>query len=112
MLRCLLLPMVTVLLLLPAMLVQGQSGETANDQEPQARTALTVEGIPRRSDDRDPRVLYILPWQPPTLPKRPRTELNAEAPTLLEPISPEALERHRHFRQSLDPNLGSALSLY
>ncbi|WP_166259748.1 hypothetical protein [Marinobacter salicampi] len=69
---------------------------------------MVVEGIGRRSDDEDPRVLNILPWQPPTLPKRPRTELNSEAPELLSPVDPHTLERHRKFRQNLDPDLDPA----
>ncbi len=73
---------------------------------------MTVLGIARRSDDEDPRVLTILPWQPPTLPRRPRTELPVEAPELLAPVDPLTLERHRRFRQTLDPDLDSNLSLY
>ncbi|WP_166268399.1 hypothetical protein [Marinobacter caseinilyticus] len=79
---------------------------------PESGIALTVEGIARVSEDRDPRVLYILPWQPPTLPKRPRVELDSDAPALMAPVNPEVFERHRYFRHTLDPNLGSAPSSY
>lgn len=84
-------------------------GQSLADELSQT-VALKVEGIESRSDDRDPRVLYILPWQPPSLPKRPRSDLNSEAPALLEPVDPVTLERHRYFRQTLDPNLGPAMS--
>lgn len=74
--------------------------------------SLTIEGIAPATGDDDPRVLYILPWQPPTLPRRPRADLNARAPDLLEPLDPVVLERHRRFRQTLNPEMGSSLSLY
>ena len=73
---------------------------------------LQVAGIARQSNDEDPRVLTILPWQPPSLPVRPRTELRSEAPGLLVPVDPLTLERHRHFRQTLDPDLDSSLSKF
>lgn len=73
--------------------------------------ALTVEGISRHTGDDDPAVLYILPWQPPTLPRRTRVELEAGSDELLEPKDPLTLERHRRFRETLDPSLDSNLSL-
>ncbi|MDX1633168.1 MAG: hypothetical protein R3280_00890 [Marinobacter sp.] len=81
---------------------------------PEAAVAegMAVGGIAERSNDEDPRVLTILPWQPPTLPKRPKTELPSEAPQLLAPMDPMTLERHRRFRQTLDPELDSTLSPY
>ena len=51
----------------------------------------------------EPRVLYILPWQAPSLPKRPRADLNDEAPELVRPVDPVVLERHRLFRENLNP---------
>jgi len=57
------------------------------------------------------RVLYILPWQPPTLPRRTRAELEAGNEGLLEPKDPLTLERHRKFRETLNPSLDSTLSL-
>lgn len=73
--------------------------------------ALSVEGITRHTGDDDPGVLYILPWQPPTLPRRTRAELEAGNEELLEPKDPLTLERHRKFRETLNPSLDSALSL-
>lgn len=74
--------------------------------------SLTIEGIAPATGDDDPRVLYILPWQPPSLPRRPRADLNARAPDLLEPLDPVVLERHRRFRQTLNPEMDSSLSLH
>lgn len=73
--------------------------------------ALTVDGITRHTGDDDPAVLYILPWQPPTLPRRSRAELEAGNEELLEPKDPLTLERHRKFRETLNPSLDSTLSL-
>lgn len=73
--------------------------------------ALTVEGITQHSGDDDPGVLYILPWQPPTLPRRSRAELDAGSDELLQPEDPLTLERHRRFRETLNPSLDSTLSL-
>ncbi|AZT84073.1 hypothetical protein EHN06_11285 [Marinobacter sp. NP-4(2019)] len=72
--------------------------------------ALSVEGITPHSADDDPGVLYILPWQPPTLPRRPRARLDDSASDLLEPLDPMALERHRIFRETLNPSPDSSLS--
>ncbi|MEP1216083.1 MAG: hypothetical protein ABJM11_21190 [Marinobacter sp.] len=80
----------------------------ANDAE---TVALTVDGITRHTGDDDPAVLYILPWQPPTLPRRTRAELEAGNDELLEPKDPLTLERHRRFRETLNPSLDSTLSL-
>ncbi|MDX1802373.1 MAG: hypothetical protein R3303_15685 [Marinobacter sp.] len=74
-----------------------------------APRAMTVTGIAPRTNDDDPRVLYILPWQPPTLPRRPRTRLNDRAPGLKEPVDPLTLERHRYFRKTLDPDIDAAV---
>lgn len=73
--------------------------------------ALQVAGIAYEPGDDEPRVLYIMPWQPPTLPRRSRTELTAESPTLMKPLNPVVLERHRQFKQTLNPEMGSGLSL-
>ena len=73
--------------------------------------ALGVEGINRHTGDDDPGVLYILPWQPPTLPRRSRAELDAGSEELLEPKDPLTLERHRTFRKTLSPLLDSTISL-
>lgn len=73
---------------------------TAEDRE---QSALTVSGLSASAGEDDPRVLYILPWQNPTLPRRPRAELNSQAPELNQPLSPQVLENHRQFRESLNP---------
>lgn len=79
-------------------------------QEPEVQP-LTVEGIAPLTGDDDPRVLYILPWQPPTMPRRPRAELVDEAPSLVQPVDPWVLEYHRHFRETLNPYQDSNLPL-
>jgi len=71
------------------------------DQEEANR--LAVEGISASLGEDEPRVLYILPWQAPSLPKRPRADLNDEAPELVRPVDPVVLERHRLFRENLNP---------
>ncbi|MEQ5814994.1 hypothetical protein J3362_05735 [Marinobacter sp. NFXS11] len=71
------------------------------DQE--ETTRLAVEGISASLGEDEPRVLYILPWQAPSLPKRPRADLNDEAPELVRPVDPVVLERHRLFRENLNP---------
>lgn len=83
----------------------------AADPQTEVSGALRVEGISNHAADDDPGVLYILPWQPPTLPRRPRARLDEGAPDLLELKDPVALERHRVFRETLNPSLDSSLSL-
>ena len=70
----------------------------------QERQALTeVEGISVRGSDEQPKVLHIVPWKPPTLQRRAKPELRTDSvETVLEPINPEALRTHRHFRNTLD----------
>lgn len=70
---------------------------------------LSVEGLSASLGEDEPRVLYILPWQAPSLPKRPRADLNDEAPELVLPADPVALERHRLFRETLNPLIMSPL---
>ena len=70
---------------------------------------LSVEGLSASLGEDEPRVLYILPWQAPSLPRRPRADLNDEAPELLRPTDPVALERHRLFRENLNPLILSPL---
>jgi len=76
--------------------------QAATGNEPE-QPALTVSGLSASAGEDDPRVLYILPWQNPTLPRRPRAELNSQAPELNQPLSPQVLENHRQFRESLNP---------
>jgi hypothetical protein len=62
---------------------------------------LSIEGISASVGEDEPRVLTILPWRSPTLPRRPRAELESAAPELVQPLDPFVLERHREFRGSL-----------
>ena len=66
-------------------------------------STFTVAGIQAHSGEDDPRILYILPWQLPTLPLRPGTTFNTELPALMAPAGSQTLENHRRFRQTLDP---------
>ena len=100
-----LLPVLLVCFSQAAAQPSGQ-GDGEPDVEP-----LMVEGIAPLTGDDDPRVLYILPWEPPTTPRRPRAELVDEAPGLLQPEDPWVLEYHRHFRETLNPYQDSNLSL-
>ena len=69
--------------------------------------ALTVDGINPTSGEDSPGVVYILPWQPPTLPRRTRDALETNASELLSPMDPMVFERHQEFKQSLNPSLDS-----
>jgi len=71
--------------------------------EPDDTVRLSVEGISASLGEDEPRVLYILPWQAPSLPRRPRADLNDKAPELVQPADPVVLERHRLFRENLNP---------
>lgn len=62
---------------------------------------LSIEDISASVGEDEPRVLTILPWRAPTLPRRPRAELQRSAPELVQPLDPVVLEQHREFRQSL-----------
>jgi len=102
------------LMLTPLMAFANEAPTASGTEAPQAAdntVALGVEGINRHTGDDDPGVLYILPWQPPTLPRRSRAELDAGSEDLLEPKDPLTLERHRTFRETLNPLLDSTLSL-
>ena len=80
--------------------VQADQGDTVR---------LSVEGLSASLGEDEPRVLYILPWQAPSLPRRPSADLNDEAPELVRPADPVALERHRLFRENLNPLILSPL---
>jgi len=67
--------------------------------------ALSIDGISSTSGEDSPGVVYILPWQPPTLPRRTRGALEPNASALLEPVDPVVFERHQNFQQSLNPAL-------
>lgn len=88
----------------------------AADTKSELGVGLHVEGISASIGEDDPRVLYILPWQTPSLPRRPRADLDGEAPQLIQPFNPIVLERHRAFRQTLNPlvlnpDKGSAMTV-
>ncbi len=70
---------------------------------PVSGASLEVEGISVSVGEDNPRVLYIQPWQAPSLPRRPRAELESDTPQLIQSLDPLALERHRTFRQTLNP---------
>lgn len=94
--------------------VTADAAQTSQQNDPKGSEsngdtiALSVEGITSGSSEDNPGVLYILPWQPPTLPRRTRDALASDAPELLEPMDPEVFERHRGFQQSLNPRLDSS----
>ncbi|WP_323750816.1 hypothetical protein [Marinobacter sp.] len=67
------------------------------------RSVLKVAGISANSGENDPRILYILPWQAPSLPRRARAELNQKIPELTQSVSGTAVENHRLFRETLNP---------
>jgi hypothetical protein len=73
------------------------------EASPDDTVHLSVDGISASLGEDEPRVLYILPWQAPSLPKRPRAKLDDTAPELMQPADPVALERHRLFRETLNP---------
>ncbi|MBZ2167897.1 hypothetical protein K8I84_03900 [Marinobacter sp. F4216] len=93
------LPLLPPLLLLCPVSVVAAAGSESEAPE----LGLIVEGISTSVGEDNPRVLYILPWQPPTLPRRERQELNSSAPSLTQPVDAEVLERQRVFRESLNP---------
>ena len=90
------------LLVLAGALVKPAMADPSSTDE-SSGSALQVAGLSASLGNDDPRVLYILPWQNPSLPRRPRAELNKQAPNLLQPSSPRVLENHRQFRDSLNP---------
>ena len=89
---------------------ESEGAESA-DPNPQAGSmdtvALTVEGINATSGEDNPGVVYILPWQPPTLPRRTRDALETNADELLAPMDPAVFQNHQQFQQSLNPRLDS-----
>ncbi|WP_286219851.1 hypothetical protein [Marinobacter apostichopi] len=76
----------------------GQSNEVQG-------ISLNVEGLSASMGEDNPRVLYILPWQAPTLPRRPREKLQDQFPALTQPVDPVIFEGHRLFRETLNPSL-------
>lgn len=78
--------------------VPGQSAEVQG-------ISLNVEGLSASIGEDNPRVLYILPWRAPTLPRRPREKLQDHFPALTQPVDPVIFEGHRLFRETLNPSL-------
>lgn len=93
--------------MVPALLMPVAAADQATGV---STSRLSVEGISASLGEDEPRVLYILPWQAPSLSKRPRAELDDQAPELLAPVDPLALERHRVFRDNLNPLILSPFS--
>ncbi|MGF2734963.1 hypothetical protein [Marinobacter sp. DUT-1] len=87
--------------LLIAFAATALAGENTTPES--ARATLEIAGISATTGEDEPRILFILPWQPPSLPRRPRAELEDRAPELEQPLDPMAVERHRRFRNTLDP---------
>lgn len=92
--------LLSVLVLCP---VTGYSAEGTSTVGHSQQNVLQVQGLSAGTGEDDPRILYILPWQTPSLPRRPRTELNQQAPELLRPVPQPVLENHRQFRETLNP---------
>ena len=83
--------------------VTGYSAEGTSTVGHSQQNVLQVQGLSAGTGEDDPRILYILPWQTPSLPRRPRTELNQQALELLRPVPQPVLENHRQFRETLNP---------
>ncbi|WP_417521337.1 hypothetical protein [Marinobacter sp.] len=75
--------------------------EAEADDARESSVRLSIEGISASVGEDEPRVLNILPWRAPTLPRRPSAELEGSASDLVQPLDAIVLERHRVFRQSL-----------
>lgn len=88
-----------------------QSGANGAPMPDASVSALSVNGFASQPGDDDPRVLYILPWQAPTIPRRPRAELETVAPEIMESVDPVVFERHRQFRETLNPDMDSPFTL-
>lgn len=102
--RCRVLYLFGVFVLLtPAVCIASDAeGELRSDAALRSKPLrLSIEGISASVGEDEPRVLTILPWRAPTLPRRPRAELENSAPDLVQPLDPLALGRHREFRRSL-----------
>lgn len=95
--------MLAVMLSSMVLAAGGETSESATIKPATPESTFTVAGIQAHSGEDDPRILYILPWQLPTLPRRPRTTFNTELPALMAPAGSQTLENHRRFRQTLDP---------
>lgn len=86
----------------------GKEMETGKEPE---TVALSVQGISPVKGEDNPGILYILPWQPPSLPRRSRSALESNAAELQQPVDPAVFERHQEFQQLLNPPEDSMNSL-
>ncbi|MDP4546365.1 hypothetical protein [Marinobacter sp. MDS2] len=91
------------LLTLLLVVVSPVSAHSEEPVKPSQKPVLEVAGISASAGEDDPRILYILPWQSPSLPRRPRAELNEQLPELTQPVTATAVENHRLFRETLNP---------
>jgi len=101
-LRCL-IPVFSALVLSAA----AYASESSDAGSAMETVALSIEGISSTSSEDSPGVVYILPWQPPTLPRRTRDALEVDARGLREPMDPVVFDRHQAFHQSLNPTADS-----
>ncbi|MGO1692243.1 MAG: hypothetical protein ACTHY7_04405 [Marinobacter sp.] len=90
-----------LVLLIPKVCVASGDADSVrgNDARKGQTGRLSIKGISANVGEDEPRVLTILPWRAPTLPRRPRAELESSAPELLQALDPQVLERHREWRQ-------------
>ncbi len=86
----------------------GKSDARSDQPTGDEVVAINVRGITDGSTEDNPGVLYILPWQPPTLPRRTREALDSDAPELREPLDPTVFQRHRNFQHSMNPRSSSS----
>jgi hypothetical protein len=101
-LRCLIPAFAALVLSSPAFASESSESDSAMET-----VALGIEGISSASSEDSPGVVYILPWQPPTLPRRTRDALEVDARGLREPMDPVVFDRHQAFHQSLNPTADS-----
>ena len=92
-----------VILAVALTMSQAHAAESNQKAVDEAAARLGIQGISATRGEDDPRILFILPWQPPSLPRRPRAELDDHAPSLEKSLDPLVLENHLRFRETLDP---------
>lgn len=92
-----------IIVITPPLCAASESGNVRRGDEvhKDETVRLSIEGISASMGEDEPRVLNILPWRVPTLPRRPGAELESTAAELVQPLDPLVLERHREFRQNL-----------
>lgn len=62
-----------------------------------------IQGIAIKASDEYPKVLNIIPWQAPVMPRRGKAELSLEMDELLEPLNARASLAHQDYRKTLAP---------